>query len=103
LPGRLDQASKDDGVRMVPNYSGFPASIQCLRSSTLSPGQGPSHGMDPALIRSKDRAGVERYIVERPQVEGNAHRLPVRLTKQRLDVGGKAWSRVAHVASFRIR
>src|SRR6266404_6161880 len=34
-------------------YSGLPTSIQRLRSSTLSLGQGPSHGMDPALRASK--------------------------------------------------
>src|ERR1700746_2613166 len=50
--------SKDDErarrrPRLPPNYSGSPASIQRLRSSTFSLGHGPSHGMDPALIRSK--------------------------------------------------
>src|SRR5258707_7237341 len=47
------ERAKTMNVGAASHYSGFPTSIQRLRSSTLSLGQGPSHGMDPALTASK--------------------------------------------------
>src|SRR5260221_7058678 len=99
---RWNRASKDDergsGVVLLrfPDIDPAPEKLDPV----ARPRPVTRHGSRTYFI--EDGAGVDRHIVERPQIEGSAHRLSVGLAKQRLDVGGKGWSRVAHVASFRL-
>src|SRR5260221_10331822 len=97
---RWNRASQDDergsGVALLrfPDIDPAPEKLDLV----ARPRPVARHGS--RTYRIEDGAGVDRHIVERPQIEDNAHRIPIGLTKQRLDVGGKGWSRVAYVASF---
>ncbi len=72
LPGRPDR----DAV-----HGRRPVSVQRWKTSILAADQAPSQGMEPSLQPLHDIGGVGPDIVIGPQVEGEAHGLPVALAR----------------------
>src|SRR5690242_16652497 len=77
--------------RPLPGVSGLhPGLGPPLEHPDLGRGPGAVARHGAVLQPLEDIGGVAAHVVGGPQVEGEAHRLPVALAEQRLDVGGEA-------------